>query len=54
MDLELQPDLEDINGGRAGSVQLSYASASRVVSVSLYLETRPATAPAATTCSRDP
>ena len=54
MDLKLQPDFENIKRGYAGPIRLNYLSAVDGVSVSLYLETRPAMAPAATVCSRDP
>ena len=54
MDLKLQPDFENVERGYAGPIRLNYLPALDEVSVSLYLETRPAMAPAATVCSRDP
>ena len=54
MKLKLEPDLENVKRSYAGPVWLNYPSASDEVLVSQYLETRPAMAPAATVCSRDP
>ena len=54
MDLKLQPNFKKVERSCAGSMKFSYRSASNVVTATLYLETRPAIAPAVTTCSRDP
>lgn len=54
MDLELESDFEDVEGSYAKSCELLAVGSSVVKITNSHLDTKPATAPATTTCNFEP